>query len=246
MQHKKGCVVIPTYNEAGNIRSLLERLEAVFENIPEYDMHIVVADDKSPDGTSAIVEEVAKSYGNVHLAVGDREGMGAAYVRAFKGMMEEYEVIFTMDADFSHPPEMVPEFLKKIEEGCDVVIGSRYVKGGGAPDWPVQRRLISSFANVMARVVAGLYSVHDCTSNYRAIRTSVLRNVPFERVSNKGYAFVTTTLWEYLRLKARVCEIPLIFYDRKKGETKLGSSDVIEFFFNCFRLRLRSLVDRKI
>jgi dolichol-phosphate mannosyltransferase len=241
MQNKSVCVVIPTYNEAENINLLLEKLLTVFNTILKHDMHVLVADDTSPDHTAGIVSQIAETHENIHLLLGSREGMGAAYVRAFSGILDTYDVVITMDADFSHPPEMIPEFLEKIDSGCDVVIGSRYIKGGGAPDWPLQRQLISSFANIVARTVAGLYSVHDCTSNYRAIRTAVLRKIPLERLSNRGYAFVTTCLWEYLHQNARVCEIPLVFYDRKKGETKLGARDIIEFFFNCFRLRLRSL-----
>lgn len=241
MQKLKVCVVIPTYNEAENIISLLERLEAAFSNVSEHDIDIAVADDMSPDGTADIVSEMAKEFGNIHLLSGKREGMGAAYIRAFSQIMNSYDVIITMDADFSHPPEMIPDFLKRIDSGCDMVIGSRYIEGGGAPDWPLKRRLISSFANLFARTVAGLYTVHDCTSNYRSYRASVLKRIPLDRLSNKGYAFVTTILWEVSHQKGRICEIPLVFYDRKRGETKLGSSDIAEFFLNCFRLRLRSL-----
>ena len=241
MHIKKACVIIPTYNEAENIRPLLESLEAVFESVSGYCMDIVIADDRSPDGTGDIVSDLAQTYGNISTMLGEKEGMGAAYVRVLPHVLDSYDVILTMDADFSHPPEMIPQFLEKIDSGCDVVIGSRYTKGGGAPDWPVRRQLISFSANMMARIVAGLYHVHDCTSNYRAIRTSVLKKIPLERLSTKGYAFVTTTLWEYNKQKSCICEIPLIFYDRKKGKTKLGLRDIIEFLFNCFRLRMRSL-----
>lgn len=241
MQEKKACIAIPTYNEADNIKSLLSRLEAVCDSVSGYDTDIVVADDTSPDGTADMVAETAKECGNIRLLLGKREGMGTAYKRIFAQVLESYDVIITMDADLSHPPEMIPEFLKKIDRGCDVVIGSRYIRGGGAPDWSLQRKAVSFFANVMARFAAGLYAVHDCTSNYRAIRTTVLRKIPLQRLSNKGYAFVTTSLWEYMNQKARICEIPLVFHDRKKGETKLRSKDIIEFFVNCFRLRLLSL-----
>lgn len=244
MQNKSVCIVIPTYNEAENIKSLLTNLEAVCEGVSGYNIDIVVADDTSPDGTADIVSEIAEKHGNIHLFLGKREGMGAAYARVFSQVIVPYDVIITMDADFSHPPEMIPEFLKKIDSGCDVVIGSRYIKGGGAPDWSLQRRGVSFFANLMCRTIAGLYAVHDCTSNYRAIRASVLRKIPLQRLSNKGYAFVATSLWEYMNQKARTCEIPLVFYDRKKGETKLRSKDIIEFFVNCFRLRLRSILSR--
>ncbi|MBU7016348.1 MAG: polyprenol monophosphomannose synthase [Theionarchaea archaeon] len=239
MQNQKACVVIPTYNERENIGFLLERLEKAFVGASGYTVDIVVADDKSPDGTGDIVSEVARKYENIRLLPGEREGMGAAYVRAFSHILDSYDVIITMDADFSHPPEMIPDFLRSIDTGCDMVIGSRYIGGGGTPDWPLKRRLISSFANLLARTVAGLYSVHDCTSNYRAYRASILRKIPFHQLSNKGYAFVTTCLWEVFHQKGRVCEIPLVFYDRKKGETKLGHSDITEFLLNCFRLRLK-------
>jgi dolichol-phosphate mannosyltransferase len=235
------CVVIPTYKEAKNIAALLQALEKVATDLPTYEMDIVVADDRSPDGTAAVVRGMQSKYGNIHLLSGDRKGMGAAYIRAFSTVVDSYDVIITMDADFSHPPDMIPQFLKRMDEGCDVVIGSRYIEGGGAPDWPVQRRLISGGANFLARIVAGVSGIHDCTSNYRAIRTSVLRKIPLDRVSNRGYAFVTSTLWEYKNQNARICEIPLVFYDRKKGETKLKLRDIIEFFINCFRLRLRSV-----
>jgi dolichol-phosphate mannosyltransferase len=236
------CVVIPTYKEAENIAALLLALEEVAADLVTYGMDIVVADDRSPDGTAAVVRSMQSEYENIYLLSGDRKGMGAAYVRVFPALVDSYDVIITMDADFSHPPDMIPQFLKRIDEGCDVVIGSRYIGGGGAPDWPVQRRLISGGANLLARMVAGVSGIHDCTSNYRAIRTAVLREVTLDRVSNRGYAFVTSTLWEYKNQNAHICEIPLIFYDRKKGETKLKLQDIIEFFINCFRLRLRSVI----
>ncbi len=234
----KACIIIPTYNEADNINCLLEDLETVFITIPHYDIDILVADDTSPDGTYCIVSEMAQKYKNIHLFLGKKEGMGAAYIRAFTQVLNSYDVIITMDADFSHPPFLIPEFLKKIEAGCDMVIGSRYIEGGGVPDWPLQRQLVSILANLCAQKIAGL-SVHDCTSNYRAFRTSVLRKIPLHRLSNKGYAFVTTLLWEIQNQEGRICEIPLLFYDRKKGKTKLGFKDIAEFFFNCFRLRMR-------
>lgn len=240
MQKKKACIVIPTYNEAENIRLLLESLETVVTHVTEYQIDIVVADDTSPDGTADIAADTANHYTNISVVQGERKGMGAAYIRVFSTIIDLYDVFITMDADFSHPPEMIPAFLKKIDAGCDVVIGSRYVKGGGAPDWPLQRQFISFTANAIARIVAGLYCIHDCTSNYRAVKTSVLKNVSFQHISF-GYGFVTTTLWAYVQQKACVCEIPLVFYDRKKGETKLRSTDIIGFFFNCFNLRLQSL-----
>ncbi|MGD2248090.1 MAG: polyprenol monophosphomannose synthase [Candidatus Methanofastidiosia archaeon] len=232
------CVVVPTYNEAENIKALIQNLETVATTLQNYTMDILVADDKSPDGTADIVKNMQTKYNNIHIVSGDKKGMGQAYIRAFSKVIDSYHIIITMDADFSHPPEMIPQFLEKIKK-CDIVIGSRYILGGSTPDWPVHRQLISKSANALARIVAGLSSVHDCTSNYRAIKTVILKKISFNRVSNKGYAFVTSTLWEYKNQNARICEIPLVFHDRKKGKTKLRLKDMIKFFFNCFRLRIR-------
>lgn len=232
------CVIIPTYNEAENIEALIQNLETVATTLQKYALHILIADDKSPDGTADIVKNMQSQYNNIHILSGDKKGMGAAYIRAFSNVVDSYDVIITMDADFSHPPEMIPQFLEKIKD-CDVVIGSRYISGGDTPDWPVHRQVISKGANALARIVAGLSSVHDCTSNFRAVKTEILKKISLDRISTKGYAFVTSTLYEYQNQNASICEIPLVFHDRKKGKTKLGLRDIIEFFFNCFKLRIR-------
>ncbi|MBU6997382.1 MAG: polyprenol monophosphomannose synthase [Theionarchaea archaeon] len=234
-------IIIPTYNEAENVAPLLEQIHTLSTSLPEYHIDILVADDSSPDGTAELVLSLAQRFGNVHLLSGPKEGMGAAYIRAISAVANSCHVIITMDADLSHPPLMIPQFLEKIDEGYDVVIGSRYIEGGGTPGWSLTRQLISYFANAMARSIAGLYSVHDCTSSYRAIRTSLLRKISLESLSTKGYAFATASLWEYVHKNAKIYEIPLIFHDRTKGATKLQYSDMIEYFFNCFRLRLKSL-----
>ncbi|MGC1121633.1 MAG: polyprenol monophosphomannose synthase [Candidatus Methanofastidiosia archaeon] len=232
-------IIIPTYNEAGNIALLLEQIHTISTSLQDYHIEILVADDSSPDGTAEIVRSSAQQLSNIHLLSGPKEGMGAAYTRAISAVINSCDIIITMDADFSHPPSMIPQFLDKIEEGYDVVIGSRYIEGGGTPDWSFTRQLISSSANVMARIIAGLYPVHDCTSSYRAIRASFLRKISPESLFTKGYAFTTTSLWEYIQKNARICEIPLVFHNRTRGTTKLQSSDIIEYFFNCFRLRLK-------
>lgn len=236
-------ILIPTYNEAENIALLLKQIHTINTSLRDYHTDILVADDSSPDGTAEIVRSLAQRLSNIHLLSGPKEGMGAAYTRAISAVVNSCDIIITMDADFSHPPLMIPQLLDKIEEGYDVVIGSRYVEGGGAPDWPLTRQLISSFANVMARIIAGLYPVHDCTSSYRAIRTSLLKEISLDTLSAKGYAFATTSLWEYIQKNARICEIPLIFHNRTRGTTKLQPSDIIEYFFNCFKLRFESFVN---
>jgi dolichol-phosphate mannosyltransferase len=236
-------IIIPTYNEAENIALLLKQIHTMSTSLQGYHIEILVADDFSPDGTADIVQSSAQQLGNIHLLSGPKEGMGTAYTRAISTVVNSCDIIMTMDADFSHPPSMIPQFLDKIEKGYDVVIGSRYIEGGGTPDWSFTRQLISSSANVMARVIAGLYPVHDCTSSYRAIRTSLLKEISLESLSAKGYAFTITSLWQYIQKNARICEIPLIFHDRTRGTTKLKSSDMIEYFFKCFRLRFKSFIN---
>jgi dolichol-phosphate mannosyltransferase len=231
-------IIIPTYNEAGGIGSLLESLENEISTIP-WEITIVIADDHSPDGTAHIVQDLGKTYDNLMLLSGPREGMGAAYIRALSTVLDSCDIVITMDADLSHPPDMIPQLLQKMDTGCDMVIGSRYIPGGGTVNWPLWRRITSTLANCLARYIAGLSTVKDCTSNYRAIRTAHLASIPFSPL-DAGYAFVTTVLWAVHR-KGTICEIPLLFHDRKKGKTKLRMKDLLFFFINCFRLRFLSL-----
>jgi dolichol-phosphate mannosyltransferase len=236
----KACIILPTYNERENISRLIPALLDVFKSIRDWDMRILVVDDNSPDGTASVVKEFAKKHKNIHLLIGQKKGLGAAYVRGFKLVIDKIDVVIMMDADFSHNPEKIPEFLKQIEKGYDFVIGSRYIKGGATPDWSLIRKIISGGGNFFARVVVGLRP-HDCTSGYRAIRTSFLKKVDFKNIGTRGYAFQATLLYELSEIGARIKEIPVVFYDRKVGKTKLGKKDIIEFLFNAFRLRLKSL-----
>lgn len=238
---QKAVVIVPTYNEKGNIGKLLVSILRIFKGIKHFDMHVLVVDDSSPDGTGDIVKNYSKEHKNIHLLTGKKEGLGVAYIRGFKYAINELkaDIVFQMDADFSHNPQLIPEFLNEIENGYDLVVGSRYIKGGGTPDWNLQRRIISRSGNFFARVVGGLWKVHDCTNGYRAIRTSILKKLDFKNLHTKGYAFLSTLLYELLAHGARVKEIPILFYDRKFGETKLNKKDIIEFFFNSFRLRFK-------
>ena len=236
----KACVIIPTYNERGNVSQLIESLLRVFDSIKDYEMHILVVDDNSPDGTADVVQSYCQQYSNISLIKGNKEGLGSAYLRGFKWALDKFDIVFEMDADLSHDPERVPQLLSGIEHGFDVVIGSRYVKGGSTPDWNLARKLISRGGNFFARIVGGLYKVHDCTSGFRAIRTDVLRNINFDYLATRGYAFQITLLYELYMAGARIKEIPIVFKDREYGESKLTKKDIIEFLLNSHRLRLRT------
>lgn len=233
-------VILPTYNEKDNIAPMIEALQEQFRKVPR-DMSILVVDDNSPDGTAAIVRSEAEKASNIFLITGQKQGLGAAYVRGMKYAINELhaDVVMEMDADFSHNPEDVPRLIQAIDQGADFVIGSRYVPGGKIPgDWSFLRRMNSKWGNVFARYVAGMYRVRDCTAGFRAIRASVIKKIDLDALKVRGYAFQISLLHEAIVNHAVVREIPVEFVDRKRGQTKLGLSDIIEFMLNAWLIRL--------
>lgn len=239
----KVVVIVPTYNESGNIVALIDALQAQFRALP-HDMHVLVVDDNSPDGTALLVRSAMRQHANVHLITGTKAGLGAAYIRGMQHALGELgaDVVFEMDADFSHDPHDVPRLLAALENSADLVIGSRHIAGGSIPeDWSVWRKLNSIGGNWVARYVAGLYGIRDCTAGFRAIRASVLRLVDFGALGVKGYAFQVALLHQMVTLGAKVVEIPVHFVDRKAGNSKLGLRDIAEFIVNAWWIRLRSL-----
>jgi Predicted membrane protein len=238
----KVVIVIPTYNERENIAPLIRELLFRFESIP-HDMHILVVDDSSPDGTAEVVRELAADHRNVHLITGQKKGLGAAYIRGFQHATDVLgaDAVFEMDADFSHKPEDVIRLLVNLEHGSDFVIGSRYVPGGTIPrDWSWIRRANSVFGNIVARYVAGMYRVRDCTAGFRAIKTSLLRKINLAGLGVQGYAFQVALLHAAIVQGARVVEVPVDFIDRKHGESKLGLRDIVEFIINAWWIRFQA------
>ncbi len=239
----KVVIILPTYNERGNIVALLASLQDEFQRI-RHDMHVLVVDDNSPDGTAVLVRESMQRYSNVHLVTGQKAGLGAAYIRGMQHAIDELraDVVFEMDADFSHNPADVPRLLAALESPSDFVIGSRHVKGGSIPaEWSIWRKLNSAGGNWVARYVAGLYGIRDCTAGFRAIRATILRQVDFTALRVKGYAFQVALLHQSVTLGAVVKEVPVDFIDRKYGQSKLGLSDITEFILNAWWIRLRAL-----
>jgi len=239
----KVVIILPTYNERGNIVALLASLQDEFQRI-RHDMHVLVVDDNSPDGTAGLVREVMQRHPNVHLITGAKAGLGAAYIRGMQHALDELhaDVVFEMDADFSHNPADVPRLLAALESSADFVIGSRHVKGGSIPaEWSIWRKLNSAGGNWVARYVAGLYGIRDCTAGFRAIRATILRQVDFSALRVKGYAFQVALLHQAVTLGAVVKEVPVDFIDRKYGQSKLGLSDITEFVLNAWWIRLRAL-----
>ena len=232
-------IVVPTYNEAASIEALLG---ALFTLDLDAELAVVVADDHSPDGTAALASGFAG--GRVLVSEGDKRGLGAAYRRGFDVALRETapDVVVQMDADLSHDPADVVRLVDALRgDDCDVVIGSRYVTGGSLDaSWSRWRRALSRGGNLIARYVAGLWDVRDCTAGFKAIRASVLSALKFERLWIQGYAFQVALLHALLLSGARVREIPIHFRDRAAGSTKLGWRDVLEFVVHVWWLRVQS------
>ena len=232
------CFVIPTYDEAANVVPLLERLTDLH---PGEGATFLIVDDESPDGTGDLVREFAARDGRVRLLEGPRRGLGAAYRRGIAHALDAIgaDAVVQMDADFSHDPADARRLLARLAEGADVAIGSRYATGAGIDErWPARRRWLSATGNLLARRIAGLGNVRDCTIAFRAIRAETLRAAKVERITVRGYAYQIALLHRLLRTGARVVEEPVFFRERARGRTKLGARDAIEFLYCVGRLRL--------
>lgn len=229
----KTLIIIPTYNEYENLPPLLEQ---VFSYAPLSD--VLIVDDNSPDGTGKLADQMHASDPRVNvLHRAGKLGLGTAYVAGFKYAIDhQYDAAFEMDADFSHDPRYLPDFLQAIES-ADLVIGSRYVKGGDTPNWSFIRRCISGCGNVFARFMLGI-PVHDCTAGYRCYRREVLSSIDLDTVQSQGYAFQVEMAYRVLRQGFKIVEIPIIFMDRRVGQSKMSRKIVIEAFTYVVRARL--------
>nr|BBH94952.1 dolichyl-phosphate beta-D-mannosyltransferase [Thermogemmatispora argillosa] len=228
----KTLIIIPTYNERDNLRPLIRE---IFRYAPETD--VLIVDDHSPDGTGELAEELAREDARVHvLHRPGKLGLGTAYITGFKYALEHgYQAAFEMDADFSHDPRYLPDFLRLIEE-ADLVIGSRYIKGGATPNWPFLRRLISGGGNIFARTLLGL-PVRDCTAGYRCYRREVLESIDLDSIRSRGYAFQVELVYRVWRQGFRIVETPIVFEDRRVGQSKMSKAIVLEGFLFVLRTR---------
>ncbi len=227
----KAVVVVPTYNEIQNIDALLEALLALPSAVD-----VLVVDDGSPDGTGARVDEWSRRDSRVGVIHRSKKmGLGTAYIAGFtRALSEGYEVMIEMDADFSHRPGYVPELLSKAQD-FDLVIGSRYIEGGGTSGWGLHRRLLSEGANVFARRMLGL-KVRDCTAGFRCFRAEALRKIDFTSVLAEGYSFQVEMLYRILKNGGRVAEIPIIFEERRHGRSKISRMEVFRAIGTVLRL----------
>ena len=219
-------VVIPTYNEADNIKIIVDRVR---QAVPQVD--ILIADDNSPDGTGRIADGLTAGDERVHvLHRPGKQGLGAAYVAGFGWAREHgYEAVVEMDADGSHAPEELPRLLDALSE-ADAVLGSRYVPGGTVVNWPTSRMLISRSGNLYVRMALGM-PFRDATGGYRAYRMPVLDKMEIDSVSSQGYCFQVDLAWRAYRQGFRVTEVPITFADRERGASKMSQSIVREAFW---------------
>ena len=241
----KICFVLPTYNEEENIENIIQQILKEEKNQSKHTFSILVVDDNSTDETQTIVQRYISLNSKVHLVTGQKKGLGDAYKRGFKYALNDLkaDLIFQMDSDGQHDTSLIPDFVSYIEEGKDVVIGSRFVEGGTTPDFSFSRLLMSKVGNLLVRYVGGITQLQDCTSGYRAIRASYLKELDFSYLSTRGYSFQSSLICDLAWRGANISEIPIEFSSRQGGESKLALRDQIEFLLNIPRLGFRNLED---
>jgi dolichol-phosphate mannosyltransferase len=233
----KSLIIIPTYNELENVKRIIPDILHRYE-----DLDILVVDDSSPDGTGKCVEEMSRTNERVKLISREKKmGLGTAYIAGFKyALANNYDYIFEMDADYSHDPSEIENFLKAIPN-YDLVIGSRYLTGVNVINWPMSRLMLSYFANAYTRFITGL-PVHDATGGYKCYRKEVLQAINLDEIRSNGYAFQIEMTFKAWKNKFRIGEISIIFVDRVKGKSKMSKKIVREAIFMVWKLRIKSVL----
>jgi dolichol-phosphate mannosyltransferase len=236
----RSIVVLPTYNERDNIAPLLRSLRGAT------DVEVLVVDDNSPDGTADLAESLADELRGIRvMRREDKSGLGSAYRAGFDDVLSSgYDVVISMDADLSHDPAVIPTMLGLIDDGADVVIGSRYIAGGGTTDWPIRRQLLSRWGNAYTRRVLRI-AARDCTSGYRAYRASALAAVDPTSTSAEGYAFLTELVRRLSRDGYRIAETPIVFRDRQYGKSKMSGRIIAESMLLVTRWGISDVVHRR-
>jgi dolichol-phosphate mannosyltransferase len=227
----RNLIIVPTYNEAENIGPLIRRL------VTDHPVEVLVVDDNSPDGTQAIVERNAATLSGIHLLKRPgKAGLAAAYTAGFAwGVERGYDTLVEMDADFSHNPDYLPGFLTAIES-ADLVVGSRYMQGGGTEGWSRLREFISRGGNTYAQKVLGL-SYNDLTGGFNAWRRTTLERIDFQTVKSRGYAFQVELKYRAHRAGLKIVELPITFDERRAGKSKMSSGIVFEAALRVFQMR---------
>jgi len=236
---EKSLVIIPTYNERNNVERLLEAVMGVDERI-----EVLIVDDNSPDGTGELADKIAASNPRVHVMHRKGKlGLGSAYRDGFRYALEyDYELIFEMDADFSHDPRYLPDFLEAIRDN-DLVLGSRYVSGVNVVNWPMRRLMLSYGASYYTRAITGM-PIKDPTGGFKCFRRRVLESLDLNRIQSDGYSFQIEVSFKVWRKKFRIKEIPIIFVDRHSGTSKMNRRIVFEAVWMVWWLKIQSILGR--
>lgn len=235
----KTLVIIPTYNERENIGRIVP---LVLDKDPS--IHVLIVDDGSPDGTGQMADGMAKEDNRIFVIHRqNKSGLGTAYIAGFKfALKKNYDLIFEMDCDFSHDPKYIPHFLEAIRD-ADLVLGSRYISGVNVINWPMSRLLLSYYANVYSRIITGL-PVKDATGGFKCYRREVLETVDLDKVRSNGYSFQIEMSFRAWKKGFQIKEIPIVFEDRKLGQSKMSKKIVREAVWMVWKLRLWSLLGK--
>jgi len=233
-------IIVPTYNEKENIRDLVEQILNL-----EIKAQVIIVDDNSPDGTGQIADELARETSRVSVIHRQGKlGLGTAYIAGFKkGLAEGADRLITMDADFSHDPSYIPD-LVKLANHYHITIGSRYIPEGGVQNWEIQRRFLSWGANAFARTVLGL-KAHDCTAGFRCYHREVLQTIDLDRIFSNGYSFLVEMIFRCQKHGYTVGEIPIIFANRARGQSKISQTEIYKAMYTVARLFINRLVRPK-
>jgi dolichol-phosphate mannosyltransferase len=249
---QKAIIIIPTYNEAGNLARTLKKLDQVFQNITNWQMQVLIVDDNSPDGTAQVVKKLEKKYPYLTLLLNkEKNGLGAAYLKGMDLAFNQLsaDLVFEFDADLSHDPDKIPQMLKEIEQGSDLVLGSRYIKGGSIPEnWGLHRKFLSIFGNLFIRTIMMDFSIHDWTTGYRAIKKevyqAVVKELEFERFF--GYTFQIGFLHKALRKNFKISEVAFAFKDREIGKSKIGPEYIKNTLLYIMKVRIQEILAMRV
>ncbi len=251
MKNQSAVIIVPTYNERENVEPTLEQVFKVLDQVKNWKTSVLVVDDTSPDKTYELVKKLQRKNKRLHLLLNaDKAGLGRAYLNGMDYAFDELkaDVVFEFDADLSHDPTKLPLFLKKIEEGYELVLGSRYIAGGSIPaDWGIHRKFLSVFGNLFINLVMFNFSVRDWTTGYRAITKKVYRAVRQELTSERfsGYTFQIGFLHKTISKGFRVAEVPFHFKDRTVGKSKIGPEYIKNTLAYIMKVKLQSILKHR-
>jgi len=234
---EKSLIIIPTYNELDNLPKLIPDILDKYDNVD-----ILVVDDNSPDGSGDYVEQLTNNNRRLKLIRREKKmGLGTAYIAGFKyALQNDYDYVFEMDADYSHDPKEIKNFLKTIDT-YDLVLGSRYITGVNVVNWPMRRLLLSYFANLYTRIITGL-PIKDTTGGYKCFKRKVLETINLDKIKSNGYAFKIEIIFKAYKKGFKIYEIPITFVDRVKGNSKMSKKIVREAIFMVWKLRIYSVL----